>query len=171
MKSLFAFSLLLPMIGLLTKATGSNPRPDGHATSYEYSYNSTAIYPITFYSVRRDESGAVRIAWEKNQSKEVLVIPGPDDFFDQIDQIVARYRLHRLKNTYVPRADVRDGYMWHAYFRFQKNSIYSSGSNAWPKDKLWLGVKAINDYIQSLIDASTEDDIIERAEYLGFRDR
>ena len=34
MKTLFAFSLLLPLIGGLgTKATGSNPKPDGPCSS------------------------------------------------------------------------------------------------------------------------------------------
>ena len=59
--------------------------------------------------------------------------------------------------------------MWHAYIRFQKNSISASGSNAWPSEKLWAGVEAINSYIQSLIDASTEADVIERIPYLDYR--
>lgn len=166
MKTLFAFSLLLPLIGGLgTKATGSNPKPDGPCSSYEYQYNNTMMYPITFYSAKRDESGAVRIAWLKDHAHEVTVIAGPHDLFERIDEIVEQYKLHRLKNTYTPIADVRDGYMWHAYIRFQKNSISTRGSNAWPKEKLWDGIKAINEYIQSVIDNAPESDFIETIDY------
>ena len=166
------------MVGgiFFTKAKGSNPRPDGHCRSYEYQYSGTMMYPITFYDVKRDEAGAVRIAYleeernyENPKGPDMIIIPGPDDFFERVDAIVAQYELHRLKNIYTPRAEVLDGYMWHAYIRFQKNSISASGSNAWPSEKLWAGIKAINAYIQSAIDASTDADVIARQAYRDYR--
>ena len=165
------------MIGgiFFTKAKGSNPRPDGPCTSYEYQHSSTMMYPLTFYDVKRDGDGTVRIAfiedkWQDHPGgPDIIIIRGPEDLFGRIDAIVAEYKLHRLKNIYTPRAHVLDGYMWHAYIRFQKNSISASGSNAWPSEKLWAGVEAINSYIQSLIDASTEADVIERIPYLDYR--
>ena len=60
--------------------------------------------------------------------------------------------------------------MWHAYIRFQKNSISASGSNTWPSEKLWAGIKAINAYIQSAIDTSTDADVIARQAYRDYRD-
>ena len=65
MKALLAFSILIPMFGgfFFTKAKGSNPRPDGPASSYEYQYSGTMMYPLTYYDVKRDETGAVRIAY------------------------------------------------------------------------------------------------------------
>ena len=157
------------MVGgfFFTKATGSNPKPDGPARAYEYQYSGTMMYPITYYQVKRDGDGAVRIAYledvrsyENPNGPDMIVIPGPEDFFGQVDAIVSQYKLHRLRGTYTPRADVLDGYMWHAYIRFEKNSISSGGSNAWPPEKLRAGIDAINGYIQSLIDASTEADVI-----------
>lgn len=159
-----------------TKATGSNPKPDGPARSYEYQYSGTMMYPITYYDVKRDENGDVRIAYlekERNydnpKGPDMIIIPGPEDFFEQVDAIVAKYKLHRLRGTYTPRALVLDGYMWHAYIRFQKNSISTGGSNAWPKEKLWNGINAINGYIQSQIDASSEADIIDHIDYRTYR--
>lgn len=165
------------MVGgiLFTKATGSNPRPDGACRSYEYQHNNTSMYPLTFYDVKRGDDGTVRIAFmedkwqDRANAPDVIVIRGPEDLFGRIDGIVAQYKLHRLRNIYTPRADVRDGYMWHAYIRFQKNSISASGSNAWPPEKLWGGIEAINAYIQSVIDASTEADVIARQPYLEYK--
>ena len=178
MKTLLAFSIILPFLGgmIFTKTRGSNPRPDGPARSYEYQYSGMMMYPITYYEVKRDEDGAVRITYlEKNRAHDnpkgpdVIIVPGPDDFFERVDAIVAKYKLHRLRGTYTPRADIRDGYMWHTYIRFQKNSISAGGSNAWPRQKLWDGISAINDLIQSAIDASTEDDVIFRQPYKDYR--
>ena len=168
------------MVGgfFFTKATGSNPKPDGPARAYEYQYSGTMMYPITFYEVERDADGAVRIAYlqeERNYTNpdgpDMIVIPGPEDFFKQVDAIVSSYKLHRLKGTYTPRARVLDGYMWHAYITFQKNSISAGGSNAWPAEKYWSGIEAINDIIQTAIDASKEEDIVERVPYREFRNR
>ena len=141
------------MVGgiFFTKAKGSNPRPDGPCRSYEYQYSGTMMYPITFYDVKRDEAGAVRIAYlEDDRNYENP--KGPDMII------------------YTPRAEVLDGYMWHAYIRFQKNSISAIGSNAWPSEKLWAGIKAINAYIQSAIDTSTDADVIARQAYRDYRD-
>ena len=180
MKTILGFSIMLALFGgiFFTKARGSNPKPDGPARSYEYQYSGTMMYPITFYDVKRDDSGAVRIAYmqpdwghDTPEGPDVLVIPGPADFFERVDAIVAKYKLHRLKGTYTPRADIRDGYMWHAYIRFQNNSISAGGSNAYPSAKLWSGIEAINDYIQELIDASSEADVVFRQKYREYRNR
>ena len=173
MKPLLILSLMIPLFScsfLGTKTVGSNPRPDGAMTSYEYAYMSTAMYPLQWYEVDRDEAGKVRIAWSAQLDPEIRVIRGPEDFFERTAAIVGEYKLYRLREHYSPRADVRDGYMWHAYIRFEHNSISSGGSNAWPKETLRAGVKAINAYIQSLIDASTEADVIDRQAYSDYRD-
>lgn len=143
------------------KSSGRNPKPDGPVTSYEYQLSGTMRYPITFYEVDRDSTGAVRIAWSKANSGDIRVIRGPEDFFHRVDEYVSQYKLYKLKNHYVPRARVLDGKMWHAYIRFQHNSISAGGSNAQAPRELMAGIDAINQYIQSLIDASGEEDIIE----------
>ena len=143
------------------KSSGRNPRPDGPATSYEYQLSGTMRYPIIYYEVDRDSTGMVRIAWSKANSGDIRVIRGPEDFFQRVDEYVAQYKLYKLKNHYVPRARVLDGKMWHAYIRFQDDGISTGGSNAQAPRELMAGIDAINQYIQSLIDASGEEDIIE----------
>ncbi len=165
MKTLIAFSLMVSLFSCSvfgTRSSGSNDKPQGAVVSYEYSYQNTMMYPITWYEVSRDGEGRVCIAWSRDNEAEIRVIRGPEDLPGRIGAIVEEYRLYKLKNHYTPRADIRDGYMWRTYIRFEENSISAGGSNAWPKEALWAGVKAINDTVQSLIDASSEDDIIAR---------
>ena len=166
MKLLLTFAMILSLLSPFgTKSSGKNPKPDGPSTSYEFKYSGTMMYPITFYEVKRDSAGAVRIAYLEHNGTDVIVIPGPEDIFDRIDRAVAQYKLYKLKNSYWPRMEILDGYGWHARIRFQHNSIYSGGSNAWPPQKIYAGINAINSYIQSLIDASSEADILLRQDY------
>lgn len=169
MKLLLTFAMMIPLLfPFVTKSSGNNPRPDGPARSYEFVYSGTMMYPFTYYEVKRDETGAVRIAYLEKHGHDVLVIPGPDDIFDRIDEAVAKYKLHRLKNSYWPRMQVLDGDGWHAYIHFRENGISSGGSNAWPPEKLYAGISAINGYIQSVIDASSEADILFRQDYKDY---
>lgn len=166
MKLLLTFTMILSLLSPFgTKSSGKNPKPDGASTSYEFTYSGTMMYPITFYEVKRDSTGAVRIAYIEHNGTDVIVIPGPEDIFEHINQAVAQHKLYKLKNSYWPRMEVLDGYGWHARIRFQHNSIYSGGSNAWPPAKIYAGINAINNYIQSLIDASSEADILFRQDY------
>lgn len=163
MKTIILLSMMLPFLAGHTfwvKSSGRNPRPDGPARSYEYQHSGTMRYPITFYEVERDSTGTVCIAWSEDHSPDIRVIRGPEDFFSRVDEIVAQYKLHRLKNSYRPRMRVLDGEMWHAYIRFANNSISTGGDNAYPPADLMAGIQAINGYIRSLIDASGEGDVI-----------
>ena len=96
------------------------------------------------------------------------MIAGPEDFFARVDALVAEYGLHRLKESYRPRMEVLDGYDWHVRIRFRENSIYSGGFNAGPSGKLASGIAAINQYVESLVDASSEEDVIFRQDYREF---
>ena len=60
---------------------------------------------------------------------------------------------------------VLDGTSWHMYMRFQKGSISSGGNNATAPAKRMQAIYSINSYLQSLIDASTEADIILQENY------
>ncbi len=171
MKLLLTLAFMLPLLScspLWNKSSGSNPRPDGPATSYEYSYNGTMMYPIEYYSVKSGADGAVRIAFLRNNEPEVRVIAGPEDFFARVDALVAEYGLRRLKESYRPRMEVLDGYDWHVRIRFRENSIYSGGFNAGPPCKLASGIAALNQYVESLIDASSEEEVIFRQDYQEF---
>ena len=170
MKAILAFSLLLPLVGgmLYTKSSGSNKKPEGAALSYEYRYSSTMLYPITYYRVTKEADGTVRIAWLKNHGPEVLAIRAGGEVLDRIAAISAEYKLHRLKNSYWPSIQVLDGTSWHTYLHFQKGGISSGGNNAKGPKKQMDGLQCINDYLQSLIDASSEADIIFRQDFRDY---
>ena len=71
-------------------------------------------------------------------------------------------KLHKLKDHYLPPFEVLDGYGWGISIVYPEDSIWSGGSNAWPGGKLAEGINVINSRIQSIIDASTEADILEK---------
>ena len=172
MKLLITLAMMFPLLFPFgTKATGRNEKPDGPASSYEVSYSSTAMYPIEYYNVFQDEDGSVRLAYLLNQEREVTIIPAPADIFERIDKAVADYSLHKLRGTYTPRAHVLDGYGWHVYIRFQRKGISSGGCNAWPSEKIYSGVTTINGYLLSVIEASTETDVLSREDYSEYRSK
>ena len=173
MKTLLAFSLVLPLVGgmLFTKSSGRNQKPSGAVVSYQYTYSTTMAYPVTFYQVERDSKGEIQIAWLNQYGPDVCFIRGSEEVLKQIGTISAQYKLHRLKNHYYPSVEILDGDSWHTYLRFEKGSISSGGNNASAPAKLMEGIHRINSYLQSVIDASTEEDIIRREDYRDFRNR
>lgn len=170
MKTLFAFSLILPLIGgvFYIKSSGKNHKPEGDAVYYEYRYSGTMVYPFTFYQVQKDASGQVRIAWIKDQGPDVVVIKAPQEVLEHIGTLAYQHKFYRIKESYWPSVQVLDGTSWHMYMRFQKGSISSGGNNATAPAKRMQGIYSINSYLQSVIDASTEADIILQENYREF---
>ena len=170
MKTLFAFSLILPLIGgvFYTKSSGKNHKPEGGALYYEYRYSGTMAYPFTYYQVEKDASGQVTIAWLKKESPDVVVIKAPQEVLEHIGALAYEHKLYRIKESYWPSVQVLDGTSWHMYMRFQKGSISSGGNNATAPAKRMQAIYSINSYLQSVIDASTEADIILQENYREF---
>ncbi len=169
MKTLFAFSIILPLLGgLYTKSSGKNHKPEGGALYYEYRYSGTMAYPFTYYQVEKDASGQVTIAWLKKESPDVVVIKAPQEVLEHIGALAYEHKLYRIKESYWPSVQVLDGTSWHMYMRFQKGSISSGGNNATAPAKRMRAIYSINSYLQSVIDASTEADIILQENYREF---
>ncbi|MBR1872734.1 MAG: hypothetical protein IJ795_05955 [Bacteroidales bacterium] len=158
-------SLLSFCSPIRTISSGSNPKPDGPASYYEYQYSVMMRYPQKYYMVERNAEGKTTLAWSENCEEDIRVILAPDDLLTRIDAIVSKYKLYRLKSSYRPSVTVLDGNMWGVQLRFDKNSIYSGGSNAWPPKKLSAGIAAINDLIEKQIESASEEDIIERRKH------
>ena len=163
MKTILTLTLMLTLFApfrIGVKATGSNKKPEGAAIRYEYKYSSTMMYPLTWYCAERDSTGVVKISFSRDAEREISIIQAPDDFFERVGALAAEYKLHRLRGTYTPRALVFDGYMWSVYIRYEKGSISSGGSNAWPPKNLDAGINAINQYIEKLIQTAGEAGVI-----------
>ena len=169
MKKIIVLSLMLPLLfscsSFRTRSFGRNPKPDGITSFYEFSYSLLMRYPEKYYLVERDAEGRVNIAWSEQGEEEIRVILAPEDFLARIHAIVSEHRLHKLRQSYLPRMKVLDGDMWRARIRFDRNSIHTGGSNARPPKELKAGIDAINALIREQIEASTEDDIIDRRKH------
>ena len=162
MKTLLTLSLMLSMFGCLrmgVKASGSNEKPDGAVIGYEYKYSGMMMYPLRWYSVTRDSTGVAQLLYSGGEP-DITILRAPEDIFEKIASIAGEYKLHRLRGSYRPRMKILDGYMWHMYIRYEKGSISSGGSNAGAPQKLSAGISAINNYIEALIDAAGEEDVI-----------
>ena len=170
MKTVLAFSLFFPLLGLFggfgVKATGRNEKPKGELESYEYGYSTMARFPNEYFQLRRDGTGMLCIYFSRDLEDDICVIQAPDDALEHIAGIVRDCKMYRLRSSYRPRMEVLDGYAWHCFLKFTDGYISSGGSNAGAQGKPGSGVYAINNYIRSLIDASTEADIIRHESHL-----
>ena len=156
MKTLMAFAGLMAILGCGPKF------PEGTPVSYQYSYSGTMMYYITWYRVAQTGDKGVTISYSADCSPEITVIKAPADALVRIGALAREYKLNKLSSSYVPTMEIMDGYGWHMFMEYPDDYISSGGTNAWPPDKLWSGIAAINAYIQGIIDASTEADIIEK---------
>ena len=134
-------------------------KPEGALLSYQYRRSDMRISPSVYYLVEPSEKGGVQLTWAKNAS-DGTVIRVEDDALVKIDALMWQYKLYRLKENYRPLAHVLDGTMWSVRFRYGNGTVYSGGDNAWPGTNLKAGIDAVNAYIDSLIDAAVEADII-----------
>ena len=127
---------------------------------YEHSYSGTMMWYITWYKIEKGEDGHLRLLYSHDCDPEITIYKCPDDALSKIDGFVRQYKLWNLDNSYTPKMEILDGYMWHTSIRYEDASISSGGSNAGPPKKLSEGLAHIEVYVQSIIDGATEADII-----------
>ena len=168
MKTILAFSLFVPILGLFygVRATGRNEKPKGELVLYEYSYSTTARFPSYYYEVRRDGTGMLCIGFSKDHEADIRIIRAPEDALEHIAGIAKEHRMHRLRGSYRPSMQVLDGYGWHCYLRYSDGSISSGGTHAHAPGKPGAGIAVINDYLRALIEASGSEDVIRLESHL-----
>lgn len=159
MKLLLLMSMIMSLFGCSMGETEGR-RPEGAFKYYEYRSTTMREYPHEFWRLENTQENGLTLTWSKSNS-DYTVLRVPEEAAQKLTGLVKEHKLYRLKSTYKPPFDVRDGTMWHVFIRYEKSSIDCSADNAWPPKALWEGVKAVNAYLDSLIQASTEDDIIE----------
>ncbi|MBO4671050.1 MAG: hypothetical protein J5640_04315 [Bacteroidales bacterium] len=138
----------------------ANRKPEGAFKEYEYKESNMREYPAEYYLLEVSKDNGLTLTWAKHNS-DFTVLRVPEDAAEKLTALINEHKLHKLKNSYRPPFDVRDGTMWHVYIRYEKSRISCSADNAWPPKDLWNGILAINAYLDSLIEASRESDIIE----------
>ena len=145
---------------LFSNIYASGKKPDGPFKYYEYRSTTMREYPHEFYRLEATEEHGLTLSWAKSNSP-VTVLRVPENAAQELKALVEEYKLYRLRHMYTPPFDVRDGIMWHVYFTIGECDISCNGDNAWPPGKLREGIEAINAYFNKLIEASTEEDVIE----------
>ena len=161
MKRLLAMSLVA---ALFSCGSGRDNReikrvPGETIKEYVHSYSGTMMWYIDWYKIDHGEDGKLRLSYS-HEGPEITIIRCPEDALGRIDGFVREYKLWRLKNSYVPRMRILDGYMWNTNIKYEGASIYTGGSNAWPPKRLSAGLSAIESYVRSIIDASGPEDVI-----------
>ena len=163
MKMILAMCSLLTILGLCSRnkfgtiAEGDNEKPEGKLVTYEYAYSGTMAYPIDYFKIDRNKNGILRLGWSKDDD-DIHLIRIPEESLQKIDSLVQQYQLWKLKRHYRPSLEVMDGYGWHIYLEYENGSIRSSGTNAGAGGELSAGIHAIEDYVRSLVEASTPAD-------------
>ncbi|MBR1927082.1 MAG: hypothetical protein IJ840_04970 [Bacteroidales bacterium] len=162
MRHILAFSILATLFSCTDPASNKMVGKVSPETirEYEYSYSGTMMWYITWHRIEKGEDGHLRLLHSSGCEPDITIYRCPDDALAKIDGMVRKYKLWRLENSYSPKLQILDGHMWHTYIGYDRASISTGGSNAWPGGKLAAGLSAIESYVQSIIDSSTEADII-----------
>lgn len=110
---------------------------------------------MEYYRLEQTEDRGLILFWAKNSSP-VAEISVPDEAVQKVTELIMQYRLYTIKSSYKPPCHVLDGTMWHMYYRYSKDSTTCSCDNAWPPNNLWKGILAINAYLNSFVEAASE---------------
>lgn len=154
MKQIIILMLMFPFI-----ACGTKGKEAGKLLEYEFNETSSPAFHVDFYKLKCAEDGS----WQLHRAlggQEVTIYKVDKEVADKVAGMVEKYKLRKLKEFYKPPFRVLDGRQWDLSIRYENSGIYSSGSNAWPKEDLKDGIKAINAYLESVLSKLTEDDVI-----------
>ena len=133
--------------------------PGESIKEYVYSYSGTMMWYIDWYKIDRGEDGDLRLSCS-HDGPDITIYRCPSDALQKIDGIVREYSLWNLKEHYRPDFEVLDGYSWHMYISYGEAGLSTGGFNAWPKKRLAEGLSKIQSYVESIIESSTEDDVV-----------
>lgn len=141
---------LILVMAIVILGCSFGPKELKDIVSYEYSYRACMMHPLYTYNVQKDQEGRQTLVWTKLDGVEHTV-QLEEDVLAEIDRLTREYKLSRMKESYYPHADIRDGYTWDIYIRYGNGHIYSHGQNAYPRQIQRDGIKAINDYLEGFL--------------------
>ena len=144
----------------LAKSDEEQPQDLDEITCYEYESNTMREYPHEYYRLGYSEENGITLSWAKSNSN-ITVLHVSKEAMEKVAAMINEYKLTKLKNSYVPPVMIHDGIQWSISIRSGKKHVSSHGSNAWPPDKQKDGINEIHAYLDSLIEAATEEDVIE----------
>ena len=113
-------------------ANSGKKMPEGRLLSFEFEKTARSIYPVEYYHVDTDGAGQT---WLTNISQhgDTTKVAVGEQTLAQLRDIIQRDKLYRLKESYTPMGDVRDGWQWRFVARFENDEkIYSECTNTKP---------------------------------------
>lgn len=112
-------------------------------------YRLSEMRTRTEYIFERAEDGNYYltrvIGYRDEEGRKVQV---PEVTAEELWQIIQEEKMTKYKESYTPKFDVRDGYMWHLDVRFKEGKLYSGGDNVMPDGG--KGIHRLEKYLEDL---------------------
>jgi hypothetical protein len=129
-----------------------NRKPDGAFRYYEYNLSNMRMMHERYYRLDCLKDGTATLSWARNGS-DTTSMTVSKEVPEQVNALMLKHKLYKLKKQYRPPFKVLDGKMWYVFIGYDSGNINSGGANAWPPEALRSGIGAINHYLDSLLPA------------------
>ena len=157
---------LLSMLGLSCKTGGhgndyvKRDAPTGKLTEFYYVHSGTMAQPFKEYSLKLLDNGEVEFfAHNLGEYHDTLIVTS--EVLDTVSNMIIRNEIYRYKDHYTPSVEILDGEGWHYSAHYDDDvSLYSGGTNAWPRN---YALPIISNYLDSIA-------VKAGARNLGFED-
>ena len=132
---------LLPAVTLAPGCRGGSdaihpPAATAALMRFHFDEHGTMAQPNFEYALDRDSSGRVSLyVFKLFDDSWGDTLPVGREVIDHVQQTISDNKLHRYKESYRPRMQVLDGYMWSYEAVYDDGTrLHSHGSNARPND-------------------------------------
>ena len=121
--------------------------PTGKLTEFTYVHSGTMAQPFKQYELKLQENGEVQFfAHNLGKYHDTLIVS--HEVLDTVSSMIIRNEIYLYKEHYEPSAVVYDGEGWHYSARYDdETSLYSGGTNAWPRN---FALPIISNYLDSI---------------------
>jgi hypothetical protein len=128
--------LFMGLIQYLLSACGTAQQmPEGKLVSFSFSTSGMAQYSGMSYSLTTTKEGAVMLSIREEYESEASQTQTDAAALDSVLAIMQKRKVYLYKKSYKPRVEILDGDSWSFSARFESGKrLYSSGSNAYPKN-------------------------------------
>ena len=146
-----AISIVVVMFGLLMTwvSCATKKMPEAQLVSVRYTHSGTMAGYIFEGEMKTEKNGDVVLHAMKESYGAVFEKHLTAEQVQHFREIIEEEKMYAYKGRYVPPMEVLDGESWGFSARFADgSSIYTSGSNAWPKGN---GLGRIQSYMIELV--------------------
>lgn len=144
---------LLSLLGLSCKTSGhgddyvKRDAPTGKLTEFSYVHSGTMAQPFKEYRLKQLESGKVQFfAHNLGEYHDTLMVSR--EVLDTVANMIIRNEIYLYKDQYKPSMEILDGEGWYYIALYDDDvSLYSGGTNAWPRN---FALPVIANYLDSI---------------------